>query len=461
MVLLTAFVVLVFVYSLLSRRLERTVVTAPMLFTAAGAAISFLPIVATELVVDRNVMLLVAELGLVMLLFTDACRISPRLLNAGRGLPIRLLSTGMLLTLLLGAVCAVVVFPGLSWWEAGILAAILAPTDAGLGQVIVNSEEVPTTVRQSLNVEAGLNDGLSVPFLLLFIALAVAHAGDAGPGSVLTRFLVEQLGYGTLIGIGIGGAGGWLLGLAHRARWMAPPLAQLGVVALPLLCAIASEAGGASMFIAAFVAGVAIQFGFGEASRHSVEFTEDWGQLFNYFVFFLFGAIVAGAAAQFTPPVLVYAVLSLTLVRMLPVALALARNPPLPRDRAVHGLVRPPGPRLHRARAGLSGTRSAPARRADNPPGGDGDGAFQHLRARLERAARDQALRETDRNARSGIPGTAGSRRARRRRPTARCLKRAHRPAGVSTRRPWQDGRYAARRSRRGSIRWSVLSRTT
>jgi NhaP-type Na+/H+ or K+/H+ antiporter len=323
MVLLTAFVVLVFVYSLLSRRLERTVVTAPMLFTAAGAAISFLPIVATELVVDRNVMLLVAELGLVMLLFTDACRISPRLLNAGRGLPIRLLSTGMLLTLLLGAVCAVVVFPGLSWWEAGILAAILAPTDAGLGQVIVNSEEVPTTVRQSLNVEAGLNDGLSVPFLLLFIALAVAHAGEAGPGSVLTRFLVEQLGYGTLIGIGIGGAGGWLLGLAHRARWMAPPLAQLGVVALPLLCAIASEAGGASMFIAAFVAGVAIQFGFGEASRHSVEFTEDWGQLFNYFVFFLFGAIVAGTLMQFTPSVVLYAVLSLTLVRMLPVALAL------------------------------------------------------------------------------------------------------------------------------------------
>jgi NhaP-type Na+/H+ or K+/H+ antiporter len=279
--------------------------------------------VATELVVDRNVMLLVAELGLVMLLFTDACRISPRLLNAGRGLPIRLLSTGMLLTLLLGAVCAVVVFPGLSWWEAGILAAILAPTDAGLGQVIVNSEEVPTTVRQSLNVEAGLNDGLSVPFLLLFIALAVAQAGDAGPGSVLTRFLVEQLGYGTLIGIGIGGTGGWLLGLAHRARWMAPPLAQLGVVALPLLCALASEAAGASMFIAAFVAGFAVQFGFGEAGRHSVEFAEDWGQLFNYFVFFLFGTVVAGMWQHFTPAVLLYALLSLTLVRMVPVALAL------------------------------------------------------------------------------------------------------------------------------------------
>ncbi len=104
---------------------------------------------------------------------------------------------------------------------------------------------------------------------------------------------------------------------------MAPPLTQLGVVALPLLCVVTSEAAGASMFIAAFVAGLAVQFGFGEAGRHSVEFADDWGQLFNYFVFFLFGTLVAGTLAQFTPVVLLYAVLSLTLVRMGPVALAL------------------------------------------------------------------------------------------------------------------------------------------
>ncbi|MGB8433662.1 MAG: cation:proton antiporter [Burkholderiales bacterium] len=323
MVLLTAFLVLVFLYSLLSQRLERTVITAPMLFTAAGAATMLLPAAATELVLDRKVLLLIAELGLVMTLFTDASRITPSFLKAGRRLPERLLGTGMLLTILLGAVCAIVVFRGLSWWEAGILAAILAPTDAGLGQVIVNSERVPKRIRQSLNVEAGLNDGLSVPFLLLFIALAIAQEGTEGAGAVLARFLGEQLGYGALIGLGIGIAGGWLLGLANRTRWMAPPLGQLGVVALPLLCAMASEATGASMFIAAFIAGLAVQFGFKEVGRHSVEFAEDWGQLFNYFVFFLFGTIVAGAWVHFTPAVLLYAVLSLTLVRMAPVALAL------------------------------------------------------------------------------------------------------------------------------------------
>ncbi len=323
MILMAAFVLIVFLYSLVSRRLERTLVTAPMLFTAAGAAAMLLPALALELALDRKALLLIAELGLVMTLFTDASRINLSYLRASRSLPIRLVSTGMLLTLLLGAVFAVVLFRGLTWWEAGILAAILAPTDAGLGQVIVSSERVPQRIRQALNVEAGLNDGLSVPFLLLFIALAITEEGTSGAGVVLTRFLGEQLGYGTLIGLAIGGAGGWLIGLAHSKRWMAPALGQLGVVALPLLCVLASEASGASMFIAAFVAGLAVQFGFSEAGRHSIDFTEDWGQLFNYFVFFLFGTIVVGTLAHFTPAVLLYAVLSLTLVRMGPVALAL------------------------------------------------------------------------------------------------------------------------------------------
>ena len=127
-----------------------------------------------------------------------------------------------------------IVFRGLSWWEAGILGAILAPTDAGLGQVIVNSRGVPLRIRHALNVEAGLNDGLSVPFLMFFVTLAVAPGSSAGAGAVLTEFLGEQLGYGVLVGVGVGVAGGLLLGLARRKEWMAVPLAQLGVVAIPL-----------------------------------------------------------------------------------------------------------------------------------------------------------------------------------------------------------------------------------
>jgi sodium/hydrogen antiporter len=320
LILIAVFIAMLFLYSLVSELLERNYLTAPMVFTAAG-------ILALPLLPDpsgggegRESFLKVAEIGLVLLLFTDASRTDLLVLRNIRNLPVRLLSTGMLLTILLGALCAKIVFPHFSLWEAGILSAILAPTDAGLGQIIVNSPRVPMKIRQALNVEAGLNDGLSVPFLLFFMALA--GAGGGGEAS-LARFIVEQLGYGVLIGGGIGLAGGRLLGLARRRRWMAESWQQLGLVTLPLLCLMASQAAGASMFIASFVAGLVVQIGFKEASSESVEFTEQWGQLLNLSVFFLFGLLLALAWRQLTWQSLVYAALSLTVVRMAPVALAL------------------------------------------------------------------------------------------------------------------------------------------
>jgi NhaP-type Na+/H+ or K+/H+ antiporter len=324
MTLIAVFITVVFLYSLVSRRLEQTVITAPIVFAAAGALMLLLPSAAQELAIDRKSFLLIAEIGLVMTLFTDAARVAPRLLEKNRGLPIRLLTVGMLLTIALGAVGAMVIIGGLSWWEAGIIAAILAPTDAGLGQVIVASDRVPQRIREALNVEAGLNDGLSVPFLMFFIALAAAQHSGGDVTGVLGRFLREQLGYGALIGVVIGLAGGYLLEASRRREWITPPLIQLGVVALPLLCVIASEATHASMFIAAFVAGLAARVGFSKVGQHSIEFTEDWGQLFNFFVFFLFGMLVAREWNNFTPAVLLYAVASLTLVRMVPVAIAFA-----------------------------------------------------------------------------------------------------------------------------------------
>jgi len=322
MTFIVAFACLVFAYALLSGRLERSVVTAPIAFTGAGMAGALLVPDLHLTPLNRELWLGIAEAGLVLLLFTDASRTDLKLLNSVRSLPVRLLALGMPLTMLIGALCALAVFPQLSIWEAAILGAILAPTDAGLGQIIVNSPRVPMCVRQALNVEAGLNDGLSVPFMLFFIALAVA--GTSGTEASLTRYVVEQLGYGTLIGLGLGLGGGWLLGAAHGRRWLAPAWQPLGVVALPVLCALASEATGASMFIAAFVAGLAVQVRYREAGQHAVEFTEGWGQLLNLAVFFFFGAQLVHTWSAFRPEHLLYAILSLTLARMLPVAVALA-----------------------------------------------------------------------------------------------------------------------------------------
>ncbi|RJP88143.1 MAG: sodium:proton exchanger [Desulfobacteraceae bacterium] len=321
MTLFAIFIILVFLHSLVSERLEKTIITAPIVFTTAGmAAFIFLPEFR-----DRehslDTFLSVAELGLVMLLFADASKTDLNVLKNIRNLPVRLLSAGMLMTIFLGGLCALGVFPGLSIWEAGILGAILAPTDAGLGQIIVNSPRVPMKIRQALNVEAGLNDGLSVPFLLFFISLA--EFSSLGPEKSLIRFIIEQLGFGVLFGIGIGLTGGWLMGLSHRRKWMGHSWSQLGVVALALLSAAASEPFGASMFIAAFVAGLSVQVGYKEVGKHSVDFTEEWGQLLNLSVFFIFGFLVARVGGDFKWTHLFYGILSLTVVRMSPVAIAL------------------------------------------------------------------------------------------------------------------------------------------
>ncbi len=321
MISLAIFILLLFLYSLVSGRLERTVVTAPIVFTVAGMLMfpRLQGILRPEK--NSNIFLGIAEVGLVMLLFTEASRTNLNALRSIRNLPTRLLSIGLLLTIVLGAILARLVFPSLTLWEAGILGAVLAPTDAGLGQIVLDSPRVPTRIRQALKAETGLNDGLSVPFLLFFIALAAART--AGHPPRLPLFILEQLGIGALVGAAIGLAGGWLLGLARRREWIAESFLQIGVVALPLLCLVVSEVLGGSMFIAAFVAGLAVQMGFKEAGKHSVEFAEEWGQLLNLSVFFLFGLVIVRNLPQSGPAEWLYAVLSLTVVRMLPVAIAL------------------------------------------------------------------------------------------------------------------------------------------
>jgi NhaP-type Na+/H+ or K+/H+ antiporter len=319
----TVFVLTVFLFGLVSHRLEKTVFTAPMVFTLTGLLLYFFRPRLAEMEIEGGVWLKLAEIALVLVLFSDATRINLRALLGSKSLPVRLLGIGMPLTILLGLLGAVLVVPGLLFWEAAILAAILAPTDAGLGEMIVSSPRVPVRIRQALNVESGLNDGLSVPFLMLFIALAQA-AETGGALQTLLRYAWEQVGYGTLVGLGIGLGGGWLIGLARQRGWLAESFLQLTLLALPFLCLLASKPIGASPFIAAFVGGLVVRVGFKDVSEHMVEFSQQEGQLFDLFVFFLFGVVVGPILGAFSWAVALYAVLSLTLVRMLPVAISLA-----------------------------------------------------------------------------------------------------------------------------------------
>lgn len=319
MIILTIFVALLFFYSLGSNALVRANLTAPLTFTVAGAATVALVAGQPDQTASTQILLKIAELGLVLLLFTDGTRISYKFKGGLLSLPGRLLSVGMLLTIAFGLLAALLLFTNLTFWQAGILAAVLAPTDAGLGQAIVSNEKLPRRIRESLNVEAGLNDGLAVPFLLFFMAMADGEA-DAS----FSRFLIEQLGYGVAIGLLIGRGGSELYEAAQKRGWIAPEFRQLGFAALPLMCMLAAEASGASMFIAAFVAGASARREC-EAGviHHSVAFTDRWGQLLNLSVFFLFGILAAKQFGNLEAIHFVYAAMSLTVVRMAAVAIAM------------------------------------------------------------------------------------------------------------------------------------------
>lgn len=315
------FIILVFCFTLVSKLIEKTILTAPMIFTLAGMGVYLMMPRLAEWEIQNGNVLVIAELTLALLLFTDATHIDLRKLLKETTLPLRLLGIGMPLTILVGAIVALLLFRGVSIWEAALLAVILSPTDAGLGQVVVKSHMVPDRIRQAIGVEAGLNDGLAMPFFTLFIGLA------ATTDSFLARnwlfYTAEQIIFGFLVGAVVGWVGGWLFGKAGKRGWIDGSLQQLGLLSLALACYGGASLVGGNGFIAAFVGGLLVKRGFEDARFHSADFSEVWGQFLVFFVFFIFGMIITPLIPAFNSSILIYAVLSLTIIRILPVAISM------------------------------------------------------------------------------------------------------------------------------------------
>ena len=321
MVDLMVLAVVVFAFGLVSRRLEGTVLTAPIVFVAAGFVLGPAGLGLVEFELDTHNVLLVGEIALAIVLFTDAASTNLSALRQNESLPLRLLGIGMPLTIVLGTIVAALLLTDLTLWEAAIVGTVLAPTDAALGQAVVSNPRLPLRMRQALGVEAGLNDGLSVPFLALFLTLAEAE--EHLSASVWLRFALEQIGFGVLVGAGVGLAGGWLVSLASRRGWMNESFRRLALLALALIAwALADQLGG-NGFIAAFVGGLVIGPTVERVGERVIRFTEEEGQLLSLSVFFIFGVLVLGAIQPLSWEVALYALLSLTLIRMLPVALSL------------------------------------------------------------------------------------------------------------------------------------------
>ncbi|MEU2117991.1 cation:proton antiporter [Streptomyces sp. NPDC016459] len=317
-------------YALGSRRLSSTPLSSAIVFVGCGILLGPALLDLVDLEHDAAPIILLLEITLALVLFTDAMTVRRRDLQTGGFVPGRLLSLGLPLSIGAGWLLAWPLLPGLTMWELALVGAILAPTDAALGKTAISNPRVPALVRQGLNVESGLNDGMTLPFFLLFLAaIPGTHYAEEGVAGVFWRALVLS----TALGLLIGGFGGRLLQWARVRGWATREWRQvylLAVAGASYELAVLTDGSG---FIAAWVAGFACGFAMRrfrtgsevEGPDRTADFAENLGGLLASLSLLVFGAVLLGPALEHLSWRLVlYAVLSLTVVRMVPVALSLA-----------------------------------------------------------------------------------------------------------------------------------------
>jgi NhaP-type Na+/H+ or K+/H+ antiporter len=309
-------------FAAVSRRLNGTSLTAAIVFVGAGFLFGTKGLDWIHGGYNEHSISVLAEATLVIVLFTDAARIDLSALRHEYSVPARLLGIGLPLTIVAGMIAGAVAFHDFAWAELAVLAIVLAPTDAALGQAVVTDPALPSRIRQGLNVESGLNDGLCVPLLAIALAVAQAEAGET-TSTHAAKLVVEALGWGIVGGVAAGVVAGYVLRWARghasiESHWMqvVPVIAAVGAYGM-------ADSYGGSGFIAAFVAGIV----FGRITKHdepSAAFSEELSGVLNGVTFIVFGAAVLGSQwSQIGIKEIVYAVLSLTIVRMVPVAIAM------------------------------------------------------------------------------------------------------------------------------------------
>jgi NhaP-type Na+/H+ or K+/H+ antiporter len=315
------FFALLFVFALFSRRLRESPVTAQMVFSLTGILLGYIFALQINQEFNRELFLLVAEVALVLVLFSDASGIDFNTFRTNK-LILRLLSIGLILTIIAGIIVGTYLLTDMVLWEVAALAAVLAPTDAALGQIVVQNKKLPYKIRETLEIESGLNDGIAVPFPFLFLAIGLAEE-TFRPINYFIATTLEQIGFGVLIGLIVGLIGGWLVLQAKKKGWITKTYQRLALLSLAILSWLIADQLGGSGFIAAFVGGLATGYIFEDTGDILTDFTSSEGMLLSFAVFFITGALIAPLLSLVTWQIILYAVLSLTLIRMLPVAISL------------------------------------------------------------------------------------------------------------------------------------------
>lgn len=311
----------VFLYSAFARQLESSRIGGAITFTVVGLLLGNSVLGLLDLELDGDAIGTLAELTLAFLLFADAAGADLKELARQRILPRRMLLLGLPGAVLLGLAVGIPLFgTSLDIFEIALLAAILAPTDAALGKAVVTDETVPNRIRTKLNFESGLNDGLCVPIFLTFLAFATQQAGDQGFGELVLHLLLEEVGIGAGVGILLSGLACLIIRQAERCGTIGEHWRPLMVPALALACFCSAQQLGGSGFIAAFVGGLVFGGVMAEHAEAFVRPAESIGDGAALLTWVMFGATVAALVIEnLTWHTVVYAALSLTVVRMLPV----------------------------------------------------------------------------------------------------------------------------------------------
>lgn len=325
--ILAIFAVLVFLYSSVAGALEKTPFGGAMIFVAVGLLLGDAGFGLLGVTFQAEDLAMLAELTLALVLFTDAAEADLKELVRSVSLPRRLLLIGLPITILLGFFGGLALFDGLALIEIALLAAILAPTDAALGKAVVTDETVPNQIRTGLNVESGLNDGICVPIFLAFLAVATETTGERGFTQLVLGLLVQEIGIGAGVGLLLAFLGAHMIIAFSKRGWIAKSWSQLPVVALALASYALAQSLGGSGFIACFTAGLL----FGSLVKDHKEplllAAVGTGDTLALLTWVIFGASMVGQLfAGLTWEILLYSALSLTIVRMLPVFVAIYRK---------------------------------------------------------------------------------------------------------------------------------------
>ena len=314
----------ILIYSSVAGAVEKTWISGAIIFAVFGLLIGPVGLELISIKADREAIKVLAELTLALVLFIDAANADISVLKKTKALPIRLLLIGLPLTILLGFGVGVILVETLTLLEVAIVATLLAPTDAALGKAVVANEAVPDAVRQGLSAESGLNDGICVPILFVFLALATGKAGEGGPWRLALLLVAEEIGIGLAVGLALTVLAALLLKFAKGQQWLTHTWIQIPVVTLAVACFAAAQLLGGSGFIATFSGGFLFGILAKQARGESLRAAEGTGDTLALITWVIFGAAVVGkAVGHFNWLILLYAILSLTLIRMLPVFVSL------------------------------------------------------------------------------------------------------------------------------------------